>query len=111
MNGIRCLFCLGGKCFSYENSEKSRQQQDRAQAKSDLLIGELEEGEEFRDPWMEPDKPKKGKGKGKRQEDAAPSGDPTDTVAAAAQDCCQNAGDAAKLQPLPASQDKSLTSH
>lgn len=71
---------------AYSQPLFSRQQQDRAQAKSDLLIGELEaaegqmfslavccqEGEEFRDPWMEPDKPKKGKGKGKRQEPEAP---------------------------------------
>ncbi|CAJ1358472.1 unnamed protein product [Effrenium voratum] len=34
---------FGGKSFSYENSEKSRQQQDRQQAKSELLIGDWEE--------------------------------------------------------------------
>ncbi|CAK9109280.1 DEAD-box ATP-dependent RNA helicase 42 [Durusdinium trenchii] len=78
---------FGGKSFSYENSEKSRQQQERQQAKSDLLIGDFEEEDDFKDPWLEPDKPKKGKGKGKRREEEAEqskSADPADTVAQAA---------------------------
>ncbi|CAJ1455119.1 unnamed protein product, partial [Effrenium voratum] len=81
---------FGGKSFSYENSEKSRQQQDRQQAKSELLIGDWEEEDNFKDPWLEPDKPAKGKGKGKGKKDADTSGsqsssNPADTVAAAAQ--------------------------
>jgi len=80
---------FGGKSFSYENSEKSRQQQERQQAKSDLLIGDFEEEDDFKDPWLEPDKPAKGKGKGKKDKDkdkdpSTPS-EPVDTVAAAAQ--------------------------
>eukprot|EP00434_Breviolum_minutum_P042868 symbB.v1.2.038176.t1/scaffold5860.1/size23024/1 len=59
---------FGGKSFSYENSEKSRQQQERQQAKSDLLIGDFEEEDDFKDPWLEPDKPAKGKGKGKNKD-------------------------------------------
>ena len=30
-----------------------------------------EEEDDFKDPWLEPDKPKKGKGKGKRREEEA----------------------------------------
>lgn len=80
---------FGGKSFSYENSEKSRQQQERQQAKSDLLIGDFEEEDDFKDPWLEPDKPK-GKGKGRGKDKAAESAsasksEPVDTVAAAAQ--------------------------
>jgi len=80
---------FGGKSFSYENSEKSRQQQERQQAKSDLLIGDFEEEDDFKDPWLEPDKPKgkgKGRGKDKAPESASASkSEPVDTVAAAAQ--------------------------
>jgi ATP-dependent RNA helicase DDX46/PRP5 len=57
---------FGGKGFKYDNTEKSRQQKDRQNAKTELLIGDMDDEEdEFRDPWFEPDAPKQGKGKGR----------------------------------------------
>jgi len=75
---------FGGKSFKYDNTEKSRQQQDRQQAKSDLLIGDFEEEDEFKDPWLEPDKPAKGRGKQRDDNASAKATGTTDTVAAAA---------------------------
>mmetsp|Transcript_46116 Transcript_46116/g.107888 ORF Transcript_46116/g.107888 Transcript_46116/m.107888 type:complete len:1058 (+) Transcript_46116:122-3295(+) len=75
---------FGGKSFRYDNTEKSRQQQDRQNAKSDLLIGDLEEEDDFKDPWFEPDKPAKGRGKRDDNASSAKAAGATDTVAAAA---------------------------
>eukprot|EP00913_Durusdinium_trenchii_P012030 g11302.t1 len=58
------------------------------------------EEDDFKDPWLEPDKPKKGKGKGKRREEEAEqskSADPADTVAQAAKE--RELPKAAKLIP------------
>ncbi|CAE7453529.1 unnamed protein product [Symbiodinium pilosum] len=91
---------FGGKSFKYDNTEKSRQQQERQQAKSDLLIGDWEEEDEFKDPWLEPDKPAKGKGKGKQRDDQAASATAagnTNTVAAAADVAAKMQAAAAKL--------------
>lgn len=78
---------FGGKGFKYDNSEKSRQQKDRAKAKKDLLIGDKEERgeeeEEFKDSWME-EKPKNNEGKKSAAVAAQPSA-PASTAAAAAQ--------------------------
>lgn len=81
---------FGGKGFKYDGSEKSRQQRDRQQAKKDMLIGTLEdlqEKDEFKDPWMD-DKPL-----GPSNPQQAASNDPQTTAALAAQRAAQMQAD------------------
>ncbi|CAE7199058.1 unnamed protein product [Symbiodinium sp. CCMP2592] len=94
---------FGGKSFKYDNTEKSRQQQDRQQAKSDLLIGDFEEEDEFKDPWLEPDKPAKGRGKQRDDKASAKATGTTDTVAAAANVAAKMQAPACRLMSQAAS--------
>mmetsp|Transcript_83979 Transcript_83979/g.246261 ORF Transcript_83979/g.246261 Transcript_83979/m.246261 type:complete len:1529 (+) Transcript_83979:240-4826(+) len=87
---------FGGKGFKYDNSEKSRQQKDRAKAKKDLLIGENAdpEDEEEEKKLANDDREKDKKEDSKKVEIVGT--DPVSTAAGAAQIAAKMQADMAK---------------
>jgi len=94
---------FGGKGFKYDNTEKSQQQKDRDKAKTEASIGQNPalEPDEFKDPWDEPDRPKKGEGKGKKGkkgEGAEPQEQPAQAAGSSSSSVLNAAEIASKLR-------------